>query len=231
MWNNPIKLYNRTHNPTYTLQTTLFPPANFCRQISFRARIPHANPASRSLTNFHPRHPRHSFFHTNHHRNPLVSHISKRLERRTTRGRPRRRGRIHGAHPPLNPKKKPFSSGFATVCVRSSKNLSKPWDAWNGTKLKWRMEVAETGRDGNAYTHVRRSTRAWKDVEEGRGRVSVRWSRPHRSPRTGSYYLVLRRSMHFINFCHEPSSTSRRGEFAWLIIGRRVLVPPARLIG
>lgn len=197
------------------MQTTLFPPANFCRQISFRARIPHANPASRSLTNFHPRHPRHTFFHTNHHRNPLVSHISKRLERRTTRGRPRRRGRIHGAHPPLNPKKKPFSSGFATVCVRSSKNLSKPWDAWNGTKLKWRMEVAETGRDGNAYTHVRRSTRAWKDVEEGRGRVSVRWSRPHRSPRTlRSYYLVLRRSMHFINFCHEPSSTSRRGEFA-----------------
>lgn len=55
------------------------------------------------------------------------------------------------------PEKKPFS--LLPPCVCSSKNLSKPWDAWNGTKLKWRrMEVAETGRDGNAYTHTHTHT-------------------------------------------------------------------------
>lgn len=118
------------------------------------------------------------------------------------------------------PEKKPFS--LLPPCVCSSKNLSKPWDAWNGTKLKWRrMEVAETGRDGNAYTHTHTHTRG--HVVEGRRTDRVRWSGAHRSvvllgTTIDAFYQFLPRA-------HERSSTSRRGEFAWLIIGRRVLVP------
>lgn len=58
-------------------------------------------------------------------------------------------------------------------------------------------------------THTHEDTRVDGRMEEGQGRVSVRWSRAHRS-HNRSYYLVLRRSMHFINFCHGRMSARPR---------------------
>lgn len=84
---------------------------------------------------------------------------------------------IHRAHPPLDPKKKPFSSGFATVYT-----LLEKFKQTVGRVERNEIEVAH-GSGGDrpwrkrvyTYTHV--DTRVDGRMEEGwKGRVSVRWS-------------------------------------------------------
>lgn len=59
------------------------------------------------------------------------------------------------------------------------------------------------------HVHTRRYTRGWKDGRRMEGSRERALERAHRS-HNRSYYLVLRGSMHFINFCHGRMSACPR---------------------